>query len=253
MVRFGDLCTGYQMPEVDERCLPERTLIDRAEARTVFPQGLFEPDFLQAMSLTPHQFAQARDAGLFERTDHLRWNAWAGQVMIDDLLLGAEPIYVAMHDWCSLGEASAKLQMTFPEIIEHIRLGKLARVGKYLQRSGFASVLVNLGHVGQDGKAILLDAFAYSQRLRPSEFLTFNRRNSLSCQRVREPRGGEQLRKSAADREAFRERFISFRTLGILARRGWSELQARLDAGGIRAAGGSVRICSRAGISHLLP
>jgi len=79
-------------------------------------------------------------------------DAWAAQDLIDELLLGAEPIYVAMHDWCSLGEASDRLQMTFPEIIEHVRSGRLARVGKYLQRSGFASVLVNLGHVGQDAR-----------------------------------------------------------------------------------------------------
>lgn len=249
-----------QMPEVDvqaatkadERCPPEWTLIDRAEARAVFPEGLTEPDFLQAMSLTLHQFAQARDAGMFERTDDLRWSAWAAQDLIDDLLLGAEPIYVAMHDWCSLGEASVRLRMTLPETIESIRSGRLARVGKYLQRSGFASVLVNLGHVGQNGEAISLDAFAYSQGLRPSELLTFVRRNGLSCQRVRGPRGGAQLRMTSTDREAFHERFISFRTLGVAASLGWSELQARLDASGIRPTGGSTRVYSRAEVGHLL-
>jgi len=51
--------------------------------------------------------------------------------------------------------------MTLPEIIESIRFGQLALVGKYVQSSGFASVLVNLGHVGQEGEAIFLDAFAY--------------------------------------------------------------------------------------------
>lgn len=229
-----------QMPEADvlastkadKRCPPGWTLIDHAEARAAFPQGLTEPDFLQAMSLTPHQFALTRDA---------------------ELLLGAELIYVAMHDWCSLGEASSRLQMTFPEIIEHVRSGRLARVGKYLQRSGFASVLVNLGHVGQKGEATSLDAFAYSQELRPSEILTFVRRNGLSCQRVRGPRGGAQLRMSATDRVAFHDQFISFRTLGVAARLGWSELQARLDAVGIRPAGGSARVYTRAEVGHLLP
>ncbi len=176
--------------KVDNRSPSGWTLIDHAEARAAFPEGLFESDFLQAMSLTPDQFAQARDAGLFKRTDDQRWNAWAAQDLIDDLLLGAEPIYVAMHDWCSLSEASSRIQMTFTEIIEDIRSGRLARVGRYLRRSGFASVLVNLGHVGQEGDAISLDAFAYSQGLRPSELLTFVRRNDLSCQQVRGPRGG---------------------------------------------------------------
>lgn len=237
----------------DGRCPPEWRLIDTAEARTVFPHGLAEPQFRKALSLPPHQFAQARDAGLFQTTAGGFWNAWAAQDLIDELLLGAEPIYVAMHDWCSLDEASDRLQRTFPEIIEDIRSGRLARVGKYLQRSGFASVLVNLGHVGQEGEAISMDAFAYSQGLRPSDLMTFARRNGLSYQQVRGPRGGAQLRMSAADREAFHDQFISFRTLGVTARLAWSELQARLDTNRIRPAGGSARIYSRAEVSHLLP
>lgn len=237
----------------DGRCPPEWTLIDTVEARTVFPQGLVEPEFRKALSLLPHQFTEARDAGLFQPTADGFWDAWAAQGLIDELLLGAEPIYVAMHDWCSLDDASRRLQMTFPEIIEYIRSGRLVRVGKYLQRSGFASVLVNLGRVGQEDEAISLDAFAYSQGLRPGELTTFVRRNGMSCQQMRGPRGGAQLRMSAADRQMFHERFISFRTMGVAAGMGWSELQERLDAGGIRPTGGSARIYSRAEISHLLP
>ncbi|MDF3606391.1 hypothetical protein PE067_09705 [Paracoccus sp. DMF-8] len=248
------------MPEVEVRAalkVGDRsssgwTLIDRAEARAAFPQGLNESDFLQAMSLRADQFAQARDAGLFERTDNLRWSAWAAQDLVDDLLLGAEPIYVAMHDWCSLSEAAVRLRTTFPDLVEDIRSGRMVRVGKYLQRSGFAAVLVNLGHVGQERETTSLDAFAYFQGLRPSELLTFVRRNDLSCQQVRGPRGGAQLRMSAADREAFYARFISFRPLGVAARLGWSELRARLDAGGIRPTGGSAKIYSRADIADLL-
>ena len=237
----------------DGRCPPKWTLIDTAEARTVFPQGLAEPEFRKALSLLPHQFAQARDAGLFQTTAGGFLSAWAAQDLIDNLLLGAEPIYVAMHDWCSLGDASHRLQRSFPEIIEHIRSGRLARVGKYLQRSGFASVLVNLGHLGEEGEAISMDAFAYSQGLRPNELMTFARRNGLSYQQVCGPRGGSQLRMTAADREAFHDRFISFRNLGVATRMGWSELQARFDADRIRPAGGSARIYSRAEISQLLP
>ncbi len=143
--------------------------------------------------------------------------------------------------------------MTFLEIIEYIRSGRLVRVGKYLQRSGFAAVLVNLGHVGQEGQAISLDAFAYSQGLRPGELKTFVRRNGVSYQQMRGPRGGAQLRMSAADREAFHNRFISFRTMGVAAGMGWSELQERLGAGGTRPTGGSARIYSRAEVSLLLP
>ncbi|MCV2446309.1 hypothetical protein [Paracoccus sp. DMF] len=243
-----------QVPEVDVlaatagngRCPSEWTLIDTAEARTVFPRGLVEPEFRKALSLLPHQFAQVRDAGLFQTTAGGFLSAWAAQDLIDELLLGAEPIYVAMHDWCSLSEASDRLQRTFPEIIEDIRSGRLARAGKYLQRSGFASVLVNLGHVGEEGEAISMDAFAHSQGLRPSDLMTFARRNGLSYQQVRGPRGGAQLRMSAANREASHDRFISFRTLGVVAHLGWSDLHVRLDADRIQPAGGSARIYSRA-------
>lgn len=127
MLRRGrmSLCSVaclMQMPETDIQVAikPDEvsasgwTLIDHAEARAALPDGLSEPDFLQAMSLTPHQFAQVRDARLFKRTDDLRWSAWAAQDLIDDLLLGAEPIYVAMRDWRSLSETSSRLQTTFP-------------------------------------------------------------------------------------------------------------------------------------------
>ena len=49
----------------------------------------------------------------------------------------------------SLTEASDRLRMTFPGIIAEIRSGRIARVGKYMQRFGFASVLINLGYLGQ--------------------------------------------------------------------------------------------------------
>lgn len=62
-----------------------------------------------------------------------------------------------------------------------------------------------------------------------------------------------QLRMSAADREAFHDQFISFRTLGVIAPLGWGELQARLDADGIRPTGGSAKIYSSTDVAHLLP
>ena len=91
----------------DGRSPPGWTLIDTAEARTMFGHGLAEPEFQKGLSLLPHQFAQARDAGLFQPTAGGLWDAWAAQDLIDELLTGAEPIYVVMHDWRSLGEPLA--------------------------------------------------------------------------------------------------------------------------------------------------
>ncbi|WP_199259304.1 hypothetical protein [Paracoccus binzhouensis] len=114
-------------------------------------------------------------------------------------------------------------------------------MGKYLQRPGFASVLVNLGHAGQQGEAISLVVFASSQGLRTAELATFIRRMGLPFRRLRGPRGGDQLRLTATDRQAFHDRFISFRSLGIRARLDRDSLRQRLDARGTVLAGGSVR------------
>lgn len=91
-----------------------------------------------------------------------------------------------MQDWCSLSEAAVRLRTAFPDLVGDIRLGRLVRVGKYLQRSGFASVLVNLGHVGQEAEATSLDAFAYSQGLRLGGLLTFVCGNDVSRRAGRE-------------------------------------------------------------------
>ncbi|SEC01860.1 hypothetical protein SAMN05519105_1779 [Rhodobacter sp. 24-YEA-8] len=181
------------------------------------------------------------------------WDVWAAQDLIDGLLNGAEPISFVLHDWCSLAEASDRLQMTFPEIIDDIRSGRIARVGKYLQRSGFASILINLGHFEQEGGAISIETFAFSLGLRPSELIAFVRRNDLSSQQLRGKRGNAQVRMSAADRQAFHDRFVSFRALGIAAGLGWQALQAWLDASEIGPVGRSARIYSRTEVSHLLP
>ncbi len=173
---------------------------------------------------------------------HGRWDPLATQRLIDDLLVGAVPVYVAMHDWCSLAEAASRLQLTVPEVIERIRDGRLSRVGKYLQRSGFVSVLVNLGHVGQEGEAVSLAVFASSEGLRTAELATPIRRMGLPFRRIRGPRGGDQLRLTATDRQAFHDRFISFRTLGGKARMDWDSLRQRLDARGIVPAGGSAGV-----------
>ncbi|MBJ2150560.1 hypothetical protein [Paracoccus sp. IB05] len=205
----------------DRSCPPEWRLIGRAEAKALFPQSLAEPEFCKALSLSTRQFKQMRDEGLLQPVEGGFWDVWAAQDLIDDLLHGAEPISFVLHDWCSLTEASDRLQMTFPEIIDDIRSGRIARVGKYLQRSGFASILINLGHLEQEGEAISIETFAFSLGLRPGELMTFVRRDSVSCQQLRGARGNAQVRMSAADRQAFHERFISFRALGGAAGLGW--------------------------------
>ncbi|MDB6454922.1 TniQ family protein [Falsirhodobacter sp. 20TX0035] len=207
--------------------------------------GLSEDKVLQALCASPWTLRELEDAGLCpDGPDPL-----AVQAAIDDLLLGAEPVYVAMHDWCSLTEAAWRLQVTLPELIAGIRNGSL-RSGRYLQRSGVASILV---HVEADPEAMSVDAFAPWQGVGPSELLTFLRRNGFACRRMPGPRRGTQVRMSVADRREFHERFISFRRLGVAARLDWDALRARLEMEGITPTDGSPRIYDRAAIAHLLP
>ena len=207
--------------------------------------GLSEDAFLQALCASPWSLRELGDAGLCpEGPDPL-----AAQAAIDDLLLGAAPVYVAMHDWCSLSEASSRLRATLPELIARIRDGSL-RSGRYLQRSGVASILV---HVEADPEAMSVDAFAPWQGVGPSELLTFLRRNGFACHRMPGPRRGTQVRMTVADRREFYERFISFRRLGVAARLDWDALHARLDADRITPSDGGARIYDRAAVVHLLP
>jgi len=225
---------------------------DATEALGRLNIGLERDAFCEALSLSARQLSELQRGGVLaaERSD--RYDSLAAQDLVDGLLVGAEPVYVAMHDWCSLTEATKRLKLTLPQLIADIQQGKFLRIGKYLPKSGFASVLVNLGHLGQDDEAISMEAFAAGLGLRTSELATFYRRSELPHRKVRGPRGGAQSRLSAADRRVFLERYISFRSLGVGAGVGWDELTVRLEDEGIAPVGGSARIYDRAAVAHFL-
>ena len=81
----------------DRNCPPEWRLIDRTEAKALFPPSLAEPEFCKALSLSTRQFEQLRDAGLLRPVEGGFWNVWAAQDLIDDLLYGADPISFILH------------------------------------------------------------------------------------------------------------------------------------------------------------
>ena len=55
----------------------------------------------------------------------------------------------------------------------------------------------------------------FRQGLRIAELATFIRRMGLPFRRVHGPRGGDQVRLTATDRQEFHDRFISVRSLGV--------------------------------------
>lgn len=75
--------------------------------------------------------------------------------------------------------------------------------------------------------------------------------DGTACDQARGPRGGLQVRVTDTDRQAFHDRFISFRTLGVRARLDWDTLRQRLEAGGIVPAGVRSRIYHRRDVADL--
>lgn len=225
---------------------------DATEALVRLNNGLERDAFCGALSLSARQFAELEQDGLVVAGETGRFDPLAAQALVDGLLIGAEPVYVAMHDWCSLTEAAKRLRLTLPQLIGDIQRGRFLRIGKYVPKSGFASVLVNLGHLCQEDEAISMEAFAACLGLRTTELATFYRRNDLPHRKVKGPRGGAQSRLSTADRKAFLENYISFRSLGVRAGLAWGELTAVLEDTGIAPVGGSARIYDRAAVAHFL-
>lgn len=178
------------------------------------------------------------------------WDPLAGQDLVDELLLGAEPVYVAMQGWCGLEEAARRMGQTLPHVIAEIRSGRL-RVGRYMQRAVIASVLISPGHRTQEDGSISVAAFASWMGLSNSGLMGFLRRNDMPFQKVAGPRGGAQLRMSKVDQQAFHDRFISFLSLGVKARLSWADLRRHLAEQGIMPAGGSDRIYDCRAVTHL--
>lgn len=97
-----------------------------------------------------------------------------------------------------------------------------------------------------------METFAAGLGLRTSELTTFYRRNGLPHRKVKGPRGGAQSRLSAADRQVFLKRYISFRSLGVRAGLAWDDLTEGLEGEGIAPVGGSARIYDRDAVTHIL-
>ena len=60
--------------------------------------------------------------------------------MFDESLRSAETIYVPMHDWADIPRAARQLNCPLVEVIEMICDTRLPRVGRHVQRYGFAAI-----------------------------------------------------------------------------------------------------------------
>ncbi len=79
-------------------------IYDQDAAKGVLEQlnhGLTAAAFCKALSVASWVFAEMRDSGLLIEVAHGRWDPLAAQRLIDDLLVGAAPVYVG----CMTGAA----------------------------------------------------------------------------------------------------------------------------------------------------
>ena len=151
--------------------------------------------------------------------------------------------------WHSLGGAAQVLDVSFGEIIERIRTGKLNWIGRYTKASGFASILVNVT-TGKGGE-ISAEMFAQSQGVSFTEMLSFLRRRHSPAEIGQREKGRkDRISLTAAQVASFHENFISFRALGLAAKQRWDELARQLADAGIAAVSGSPQIYRKADLRH---
>lgn len=218
-------------------------------------EDLSDDAFCKALGATEGLFDALQSSGLLDaarRKDGI-WNPVQGQALLDRLLLGAETIYVPMHGWVDISAAARALNRSPAEIIAMIHGGRLPRLGRYVQREGFASILVDLASVADGENAISVGIFAISQGIPKGEMLNFLKRELMPLHGAPPPKGGREQRALSPKKVAdFHRDFISYRKLGIAAGLTWTELDRVLDRHAIRPVAGCRRIYRRAQVSALI-
>lgn len=224
-----------------------------AEVLSGLNPGLTKERFCEVLSLDDASFDRLHGSGSLNAAHRVdgRWDPLVAQEIVDHLLVGAQPMARIAAGWHSLGGAVQVLDVSFGEIIERIRTGKLNWIGRYTKASGFASILVNVT-TGKGGE-ISAEMFAQSQGLSFTEMLSFLRRRHSPAEIGQREKGRkDRICLTAAQVARFHENFVSFRALGLAAKQGWDELVQQLADAGIAAVPGSPQIYRKADVRHLL-
>ncbi len=246
------------LPEASAKLPDEWAVFDADRAGALLAQialNLSEKEFRQAFGLTGELLDQLAASGPLASTRHANGslNPMQGQALLDDLLRGAETVYVPMHHWADIPTAAWQLNCRLVEIIEMIRDGRLPRIGRHVQRHGFASILVDLASRADRENLISAELFAVSQGIPKSEMLSFLHRQTVTSRLAAPPRsGGERRVLTSDDVAGFHRDFISYRKLALAAGLNWAQLDAFLDENTIAPAVGCRRIYRRRDVSTLI-
>lgn len=201
-------------------------------------------DFQKALSITRSQFDLPRADGYFEPEveghDHKPlWDVRRGRKFIDTLLIGAEPICVAMHKRSDIANAAQRLRVRPGHILRLIEQGHIRRIGKHTSRDGYAAILVTIDEMERqleriEAPGISIEVFARQCGLKPTCAKRLIRCGHTPSTTGRTPKTkAEQALLSASDINAFHARFVILRGLAVERGTAWQALRHTLAEHGI--------------------
>ncbi|WP_339696216.1 hypothetical protein [Celeribacter baekdonensis] len=172
-------------------------------------------------------------------TKHV-WDPREGRAFIDRLLIGAETIQQAQHGWETIGKCAQRLKLRPAEIIRAIWDGRIQRVARNVQFSGYASVHVYHDEVAQIlaqdmPSAMSMELFAKTVGVGNLVYMhRLVRNRHVSSTEMRNPRT-KAMQKFIApkDTAAFYDRFVTLRILSKAKGTSWQSLSSRLRAAGV--------------------
>ncbi|WCR16734.1 hypothetical protein [Paracoccus alcaliphilus] len=248
---------GPDLSEFSRRKPDDWALFDARKAKSALSDltaQLTDGQFCECLSLSPDLFQDLAGCGIPDeaRCENDRgWDVFAGQGIVEQLLLGAQQVGRLAPEWMPLEQAAVHLGCSPAQIVERIRDGRLPWVGRHLKRSGFASILVNLS--GHDGGEISAEMFAQSQGLTFSEMLSFFRKDHSPAEIAKRETGRKDRIMLTPEQVAgFHESFVSFRRLALAHGLSWDALDQRLEGFGIAPIDGCLRIYRKSETGPLL-
>lgn len=164
------------------------------------------------------------------------WDLAAGRKFIADMLTGAEPIYLPMHDWCDIPKAAQRLRIGPGAIVALILDRQVARVGRYVGKEGYTSILVDLADVERhlqrpEAKGLSIELFAKTNGLKPSTASFLVKNGHIASTLGTNPKTKKTQRfLSPSDIGAFNRTFVPLRALATRMGLSWQQLRQDLLA-----------------------
>ena len=125
-------------------------------------------------------------APAFEGPDHKPlWDLRAVLSFIDGLLIGAQPMSIVQHGWEDVARAAQRLKIGPGQILRMIEARRLPRVGRHVDRQGYAAILVQMDEVERlldrpEARGVSVELFAKTVGIRPAAAMRLVRDHKCS-------------------------------------------------------------------------